>query len=349
MKMKTSDIAKALSICVLAVLTVVFPKETADSTVNSINVCINSIIPSMFAFMVITTYIQDSGAYRFLFRPVMPLLKRIIRADERLLSIFLLSLIGGYPVGIKLLKEETAHNKYYSAIINKCETASMFCYCISPSFALIMIGSGIFGDPAAGAIIYVSNILACLTMAGILSRVYDLKSLTASGTERKGSLTDAVNSASRALFTVCTVIVAFNIALACISALLRSFGIEMSPLLTGIFEISNLLKTDSPSVSLIPIVSGIASTGGLCVMLQCSAIAGSCFSLKRFFAARIPCAILSSLYSLLFLQFTDISVSASTINSQYIYDFSANKIIVLILTAMCIIIFYRSDKFFRKV
>ena len=339
MKMKTSDIAKALSIFVLAVLTVVFPKETADSTVNSINVCINSIIPSMFAFMVITTYIQDSGAYRFLFRPVMPLLKRIIRADERLLSIFLLSLIGGYPVGIKLLKEETAHNKYYSAIINKCET----------SFALIMIGSGIFGDPAAGAIIYVSNILACLTMAGILSRVYDLKSLTASGTERKGSLTDAVNSASRALFTVCTVIVAFNIALACISALLRSFGIEMSPLLTGIFEISNLLKTDSPSVSLIPIVSGIASTGGLCVMLQCSAIAGSCFSLKRFFAARIPCAILSSLYSLLFLQFTDISVSASTINSQYIYDFSANKIIVLILTAMCIIIFYRSDKFFRKV
>ena len=105
MKMKTSDIAKALSIFVLAVLTVVFPKETADSTVNSINVCINSIIPSMFAFMVITTYIQDSGAYRFLFRPVMPLLKRIIRADERLLSIFLLSLIGGYPVGIKLLKE----------------------------------------------------------------------------------------------------------------------------------------------------------------------------------------------------------------------------------------------------
>ena len=225
----------------------------------------------------------------------------------------------------------------------------MFCYCISPSFALIMIGSGIFGNPAAGAIIYVSNILACLTMAGILSRVYDLKSLTASGTERKGSLTDAVNSASRALFTVCTVIVAFNIALACISALLRSFGIEMSPLLTGIFEISNLLKTDSPSVSLIPIVSGIASTGGLCVMLQCSAIAGSCFSLKSFFAARIPCAILSSLYSLLFLQFTDISVSASTINSQYIYDFSANKIIVLILTAMCIIIFYRCDKFFRKV
>ena len=84
-------------------------------------------------------------------------------------------------------------------------------------------------------------------------------------------------------------------------------------------------------------------------MLQCSAIAGKSFSLKKFFAARIPCAFLSSLYSLLFLQFTDISVSASTINSQYIFDFSANKIIVLILTAMCIIIFYRSDKFFRKV
>lgn len=349
MKTKIVDIAKALSICVLAVLTVVFPKETADSTVSSINVCVNSIIPSMFAFMVITTYIQDSGLYRILFRPLMPVLKRIIRADERILSVFLLSMIGGYPVGIKLLKEETAHNKNSPAIVNKCETASMFCYCISPSFALIMIGSGIFGNPAAGAIIYISDISACLTSAIILSRVYDLKASSYEETERKGSLTDAVNSASRALFTVCTVIISFNIALACISASLRSIGIEVSPLLTGIFEISNLLKTGSPSVSLIPLVSGIASTGGLCVMLQCSAIAGNSFSLKKFFAARIPCAFLSSLYSLLFLQFTDISVSASTINSQYIFDFSANKIIVLILTAMCIIIFYRSDKFFRKV
>lgn len=349
LKEKIVQVSEAVLICGLAVLTLIFPKETADSAVSSINVCINSIIPSMFAFMCITTYIQDSGAYKIIFRPLMPMLKRIVHADERTLSIFLLSIIGGYPVGIKLLREEAAHNQNYPAIRDKCGTASMFCYCISPSFAIIMIGSGVFGSTAAGAMIYLSDVLACLTSAIVGSRIYDLRAGTVTETAHKGSLTDAVNSASKALFTVCTVIVAFNIVLTCFSALSLSFGISLSPLVTGFFEISNLLKIDNPTVSLIPIAAGISSTGGLCVMLQCSAIAGGEFSLKRFILARIPCAVLSALYSLLFMQFADISVSVSSLPGQYNYDFSANKIIVPILTAMCIIIFYRSDKFFRKV
>ncbi|MBR5090502.1 MAG: hypothetical protein IK093_13820, partial [Ruminiclostridium sp.] len=71
-KKKLLLMAKAAGITILAILAVIYPEESAGSVVNSINVCISSIIPSMFAFMVITTYIQSSGLYRLIFRPVMP-------------------------------------------------------------------------------------------------------------------------------------------------------------------------------------------------------------------------------------------------------------------------------------
>ena len=349
LKVKITDIIKALSICLLAVLTIVFPKETAASTVSSIDVCINSIIPSMFAFMVITSYIQSSGIYRVIFRPFLPVMRRIIHADDDILSIFLLSLTGGYPVGIKLLKEAIAQNINYPEIANKNSIAAMFCYCISPSFAVIMIGNGVFGSTEAGLIIYFSNLLADITAAVIITRIYDMRSGIRTEQTVSGNVTEAVNSASKALFTICTVIIAFNVALTCTDEALNAFGISVPALISGVLEISNMLKITEPAVSLIPVVSAVASFGGICVMLQCAAIGGKMLKIKSFIAARLICALLSELYSFVILQFAEISVHVSTISRHYSYDFSVNTFIVPVLTAMCIIIFYKSDKLFKKV
>lgn len=342
---KAPALLKAAAICFIAVLVVLFPSETAQSTVNSINVCLNSIIPSMFAFMVISDYVLSSGLYKVIFRPVLPFMKHIIRTDDETLSVFLLSLFGGYPIGVSLLKERIAYNKNYHEIAGY---ASMFCYCISPSFALIMLGNGIFGSTAAGAVIYVSDIISCIITGAVISRLHDLNG-ESNVLTRKGTLTDAVNCASRALFTVCTVIVAFNIALTCLTCLLGRFHIVLPAEISGALEISNLLKISRPDVSLIPLAAAISSFGGICVLLQCTAIVKGDFPVKAFLLARIPCAVLSAGISWMLLQFLDISVSASTFSPEYIYDFSANKIIVPVLIAMCIIIFYKSDKIFKKV
>ena len=297
----------------------------------------------MFAFMVISTYIQRSGLYRVLLRPVLFIFRRLIKADDSIISIFLLSLIGGYPIGVKLLSENDSRGSY-----NTPENAAAFCYCISPTFAVIMLGSGVLGSTTAGVIIYISNVLACLTVALMVSRMTDLR-LEPSPAEKEEGLTDAINSASRSLLVICTVIIAFNTVLSGITSLLSKFGIGTDPFIAGIFEISNLLKLRSVSMNIIPFIAAISSFGGICVLLQCLAIVKNTFSAKKFLIARIPCAILSGAYSYIILRFTDISVTASTISPVFIYSFSSNKIIVPILIAMCIIIFYRSDKNPKKV
>ena len=343
-----SKIIKAAGISAAAVLILIYPEVSASSAVNSINVCLSSIIPSMFAFMVITSYICSSGLYSIIFRPVLWLMRKVIKADDSIISVFLLSMFGGYPIGVKLLKEIIAQNKNSPAIKSTCRDASMFCYCISPTFAMIMIGNGVFGSTLAGAVIYISDILACTLVGAAVSRFCRLKADKDNMTEN-GGLIGAVNSSSKALLTVCTVIIAFNTVIACVSALLQDIGISIPTLLSGTLEISNLLRLRSPGVSLIPVAAAISSMGGACVLLQCAAIVKGAFPVKRFIIARLPCSILSALISYLILQFVDVSVSASTFSPQYIYGFSANKVIVLILIAMCIIIFHTSDKIFKKV
>ena len=278
----------------------------------------------------------------------MPIMRRIIKADDCILSVFLLSLIGGYPVGMKLLRETIAQNKNYPAITKTCGNAASFCYCISPTFAVIMLGDGVFGSSVAGIVIYISDILACVLTGVVVSRSCGLKTVM-TGSTAGGRLTDAVNSASRALFTVCTVIIAFNAGLVCCTSLLREIGITLPVPLLGALEISNLLRMSRPDVTLIPLAAAISSTGGLCVLLQCAAIVKGAFPVKRFLAARIPCAMMSALISFIILQFVDVSVSVSTYSPEYTYDFSANKVIVLILIAMCIIIFHKTDKILKKV
>ena len=326
----------------------IYPEVTANSAINSINVCISAIIPSMFAFMVLTGYICDSGLYAVIFRPVLWLMRRIIKADDRIISVFLMSMIGGYPVGVKLLRETIAQNKNYPAITSGCRDAAMFCYCISPTFALIMLGNGVFGSVAAGAVIYISNVLSCFITGAVVSRTCRLRTEIKAGSG-KGNLIGAVNSASRALFVVCTVIIAFNTAIDCVTAFLGDIGITLPPELKGAFEISNLLRLKTPGVSFIPIAAAIASMGGVCVLLQCAAIVKGAFPVKRFLAARLPCSLLSGLISWILLQFVDISVEVSTYEPEFSYEFSANKIIVLVLIAMCIIILHKSDKILKKV
>ncbi len=343
-----TSLIKAVSVTLTAVLILIFPAQTAESTVKSIDVCISTIIPSMFAFMAISAYIQNTGLYRIILRPLIFLLRPIIKADDSIISVFLMSLIGGYPVGVKLLAELTAENNNFPEISQTAENASMFCFCISPTVSVIMIGNGVFGNTAAGAMIYISDILACLVMAMFVSRIHKTGSTVTLCTSEYG-LADAVNSASRALFTVCTVIIAFNVVLTCIRCALSIFGADIPPLAAGAAEISNLLKIKEPSLFFIPAAAAVSSFGGICVLMQCTAIIKGAFSVKKFLLARIPCAALSALFSYIIMQFSDISVTVSTFSRRYSFGFSANKVIVLVLIAMCIIIFYTSDKIFRKV
>lgn len=345
-KMNIKKILEATAAAAIAILITAFSKESSASIVNSIHICVNAIIPSMFAFMAISSYIINSGLYKYISSPFYLLLKGVINLDRQSFSIFLLSLIGGYPTGIKLISEITSYNKSYSAIADKI---SSICYCVSPPFAITMLGVGIFGSEEAGVIIYISNVLACLTAAAIFTQIFPINADNYSREEKSGGIIAAVNSTAASLITVCAVIVAFNVLLTVFQCIAGLFYVEIPCEILGFLEISNLLRIENPSASLLPFVSAAASFGGVCVLIQCAALAKKQFSLIYFLILRLPCAALSGFFASVIMNFWEISVTASPISPSYQFVFSAEKAVTLLLTVMCILIFLKNEKIFKKV
>ncbi len=336
-----SEIIAAIS---LLILFIIYPKAMAESISSSINTCLTVIIPSMFVFMVLSSYIISKRLYNVFITPLHRILNPLIKLDKEMFTVFILSLIGGYPTGIKLLQEKTSENKNYHEI---SAVMSAFSYCVSPVFAVNIIGYGVYGCADAGVIVYISNVLACFIAAIFCSRRIKAFPDNISYNSQKGIIA-SINSASRSLLMISAIIICFNAVLAVTESLLSEFGINLSPVFTGSAEISNLIKLDNPSPEILPFISFISSFGGICVLLQCVSISGRSFSLKYFFIGRIICGILSFVITLILMNFWEITVKTSSGSMNYIYTLNQDKTVVILLIVMCTIIFLKSEKIFKK-
>ena len=63
--------------------------------------CGNILIPSLFPFMVLSSFAVKSGLSEFAGRILAPLTKKIFHTDGCAGAIILLGLVGGFPIGAK--------------------------------------------------------------------------------------------------------------------------------------------------------------------------------------------------------------------------------------------------------
>jgi len=292
-----SIVAFILTKLILAAM-IIDASGLAVSVVKAVETCLYTIIPALFGFMVISSFLLKSGLYRIVFKPFYLLFSYVIKLNEEEFGIFLLSLFGGYPVGAKLLVE--SHKKNTEHILP-------FCYCPGPGFVIAVVGIGIFSNAKVGLAVYISNVLTCVLLAIILSaknkKGFPYKPQKSETNQSLKCSRDvfisSVMSASSALFPVCAIVVTFGV----LNHVLRFYGIERIFALLGegfdifffaVMEISNASKLP-PSLSFLPIIAALFSFGGLCIITQIPAITKQKIPLKRFFLWRIPAALMSAL------------------------------------------------------
>ena len=79
---KIKNIFYAASIVTAVYFCLKYPIDIGESVENSINRCMTLIIPSMFIFMCITSFITNSGLHRFLGRPLRFISEKLFRIPE---------------------------------------------------------------------------------------------------------------------------------------------------------------------------------------------------------------------------------------------------------------------------
>ncbi len=303
---KAKEIFVVIIILIYVALIIVFSKDISASVLSAIKKCMTVIIPSLYIFMIISDFIITSNIYVLLAKPFSIISRYIFRIPEQLFPIYLISNIGGYPVGAKLISDLFEENKinYKTA-----ETMMTYCYFSGPAFIIGIVGTNIFSDIKTGVLIFISLLITNIIIAVImgLNREIPVKSTyTPELNITFNNFIKSVYSGGISLFYICTIIIFFS-SIICIvekcgvisflagkinnyTNLEYNDGISI---IKTFMEISNISLFDA-DIKNLPIITALLSFGGLCIILQIKSIAKS-LSLYKFIAFRTISVFLSYL------------------------------------------------------
>ncbi len=347
--------AKKAIICIICIpsafFLVVDGAGVSKAINNSINSCLTIIIPSLFGFMVLSSVIIESGIYSFLFKPLHMLFGKIFNMDLFTFSVFAISLMGGYPIGAKLLAETAADERNRKI----CENMLCYCYCPSPPFVITVIGLCVFGNTQSGLIIYLSNVISCAFAALFINKINRHIFFSPNTFQKNNVILFSINSSSVSLFKMSSVIIFFSVIIEFIryTGLLELIENNINPICSGIavslLEISNISAlTNADTSLLLPIAAALSSFGGFCILIQTAVLTHGAIKLKKFLAARLPIALLSAVTAYFISHFFPAGAAETSSAVNYVQFSSVKPLASAFLITMCIILLKNSKKISKK-
>ncbi len=256
------------AVCSAAFILLKFSAYSASGVKKGIDICMNSLIPSLYPFMILTNYYALSELSDFNVRLINKLCSVLFRLPGCSAAVILFSFVGGLPVGAKM-----SAGLYERGLISKEQCRRMMCFCVNPgpAFVISAVGMNMLGSEATGVIIYVSLILSSVAM-GIASRFFTTENESyinyayIENREDYGSpLEKAVIRSSKSIFSICAWVVAFS----CLNEITANLNINESLRLFILCtsEMTNGCLKASESFSA-PIVAAVIGFSGFCGHLQ---------------------------------------------------------------------------------
>lgn len=286
------------------VFTIYNISDVTNEINNSISKCINIIIPSLFITMAISDYIIKTRCLSYISHAFKPIAK-ILGMHENLVPIFIISNVGGYPVGIKMLSElvkQKELTKKQAGII------ASYCFGAGPAFIIGSMGTCVYQNDKIGIAIYLSIVISNIFGAIIINRAFKINRIILSeksdGTEPSSAIIESVESASKSLFSMCSIIVAFSVISVALEKIIFEFKLSnndsISIFLRSITDVTNIVKVNAKSYAILPLVTVIIALGGCCVWLQCAKISDHKIDFNKLIFLRI---ILSAISPIVFYLF----------------------------------------------
>ena len=344
-----SGLPAAVIIALLGAGLLAWSDIVAEGIRRGISICGGVLVPALFPFMVLCCFLSRSGAARVLSLPLAPLTRHIYKLPPDTGAAVLLSLIGGYPVGAKMISGLLEQER-----IDKTAAERMLCFCVnaSPSFLISAVGAGMLRDIRAGAVLFVSHIAASLLLGAAVSlRTSMPPPAAARGRDHgggTGAFVAAVADASSSMLAMCALTVLFSGLLALLShsglpglaAQVFSFDPAiMDAVAAGLLEVSGgcLAAASLGGEQAVALISVFCSFSGLSVIFQViSFFEKNRLRLWPLLAGRLAhCALALSLTLPLYRRFcADIAVTLSP-TPPVLHFGGKTALITLCLVCMC--------------
>lgn len=210
--------------CVLSsFLLLLSPQPAIEAAREALRLCSETIIPSLFPFLVCSALLTSLTPLSSLEHILSPWMNRLFRLRGSSIIVLLLGFTGGYPVGVR-----TTVEFYQQGYLTREDAERLLAFCNNsgPGFLLGMVGIGVFHSTAIGLWLYVIHILSAL-LVGFLFRFYRSSSfnddanrhfLPHTAEKNLPSLfTDAVTNSFFSLLNICAFVLFFMIFLRMLS------------------------------------------------------------------------------------------------------------------------------------
>ena len=274
-------------------LTLILDAKTGlRGAAEGVQLCINTVIPALFPFFLVSIFLTSTVTGLSVFRPIGKLLKLPKGGETYLLMGFL----GGYPVGARCIAQG-----YQDGVLAAEDAERMlgFCSNAGPSF-LFGMGSCVFPKLWMCWVVWLIHILSALFVG--LTTPAPRSGTTTPVSSHKVSLAEAMKQAISAIASVCGWVIIMKVVLTFLQRwFLWLFSTETQILLSGLLELTNgtcaLGEISSIGLRFV-LFSVFLSFGGLCVLLQThSVLQGSGLTGSRYFPGKVTQAAVSCLLS----------------------------------------------------
>ncbi len=351
-------------LAVMAIITaIVCARPLTKGVFTGIQICLNNLVPSLFLFMVLSSFLVRSGIGEQVFFLISKPLSKAFHIPERFVVIFCFSLLGGFPVGAKLIADAVERQEMDAATGRR-----MLAYCVNcgPAFLISAVSLPVFRNITVGLVVYLSQILAAIAVGIISGLKKDMPELPAALSGRRVSLSNELVSAVSSTVQSMSLVCAFVIIFTGVSQLLKDSGVlsavtsllehvmtkeAANSLIIGILEVTSGCNELQSCRSLL-LFAFIAGFGGLCVHIQVKAILNRAgVKMGLFYLYRPVYIALSLFFSMVLIRFfggTASVMAAQDIPVPKIYSVSPLGSILLVILAVLLLLSTRKSDIIEK-
>lgn len=330
---------KRLLCCVVGLIVIVALFTNSEAVVIGImdgcRLCMHVLLPSLFPFMIITSFLSLSGVLSLPSKLLIPIFK-LLHLPNEMRDIWLASFLGGYPTGA-----HTLSTLVQQGLLPRHTANWMLRCCINPgpAFLVLAVGQGMLGSQRIGILLLISQAISSLILCTLLC--HNKKSNSFTETPKKlGSFTHAfvtsVSGSASAMITIFSYVLTFSVIL----SLIGSFDDRLKPF-SAILEVTLGCTTAAQlggKIGLL-LIAFLIGFGGLSVCFQVLALASKAeISINGFWRARFLAGILNAGIFRILLNLDKTAVTTIAVNSPPMAIWSVDRVLgAACITAMLLI------------
>lgn len=283
-----------IPVAILLFVLILDSKTVISAAAEAIDLCIRTVIPSLLPF------IFFSGLFRIVWQnttnPILKQFGKLCKLSGGSENLFIIGLIGGYPVGAKCV-----YDSYCDKRIDYNGANRMLCFCnnAGPAFIIGIVGV-LFERKYIAFLIWGIQILSAIMTAAVIP---------AGGSTNtnefqivKTDIADLLRNAIKSMANICGWVIIFRVILIVLNKwVLWLLPIYLQVAIAGVLELTNgilMLSTISTSYLRFLLANLFLSLGGLCITMQTQSLAPG-FQSKNYYLGKLLqtsiCLILSSM------------------------------------------------------